>query len=289
VVEFTLPYVNFVDFVSNTDVPGNITIALLSGTIATSDATTAAQVNFVVWSAADTDCQFSNPFPTRGFQYPSMAGAKRQCNIQEAFSTTFAPFVEDCTESIDNHSCLSETTLFVTDIMKRYQITSLETSSLLPPYYNPVAQSLGLFYKLMFVFHRGGISYKVMRRPANNTSFSIEHQVGWVYPGDYSPPLARGQTFIASGRTEDQFEFSVPYYGIVPFYSIAQQPNPTIAYQALVAADDTSGFDVYTCVRDDYMVGMLRPPYPILAGKAEPTLAQRRGVVFKEYQPLHKK
>jgi len=276
-IDFTLPYVHPRDMILWAQVVGNLTISLLSTSITTSDATVAPQINYVVWTAADVDCQFSNPFPANSFHY-ALSSARPQTNIQTSFKTTFAPFVEGCSELVDNHMVTSETSNYITDVLKRYQYTGSTPATGFPLDYDPDDASLGYFLNSAFVFCRGGVSYKVVRIPGTgDTTYPINYVAGYQLNDDPSIlPIALGQAYISSGLTQNQFDFSVPWLYNLPFTLVNERTAQFAQVTINITPTDNSNFRFFTAVRDDYMLGFLRPPpelSPSPLAPAKPKLA----------------
>jgi len=264
-----------------------------------------------VWVAAGPDVQFSspsNPSPGSGTLWQGANydpdTISRQCDIVDAFKYEFPPFVDGCSYATDNHYVTSETSEYVTDILKRYVKYTVGTqppgltNNQLPLEYTPAPNTLQWLLKNCFAFHRGGVSYKLYlpRTPVNNsgaqtTSGSIT--VRYDEPSLGTNEIFDGSAAIIQGDSADQMDISVPWMWWLPYYQLTpgqspSQPNtadlmyggvyPNTSQLQCAQYSYSSGVTplFYTCVRDDYSVGFLQQPplTPALLGekgKMKPT------------------
>jgi hypothetical protein len=201
---------------------------------------------------------------------------KSQASIQDAFKVTFQPFVMDCTQLTDSHHCTSETSTYVTDLLKRYQQTNPDTTTFtdlvtFPGTYSPSQGTLGYFFNRMFLFCRGGVRYK-NTVPANT----------WMNASWGTPDLTIDSTWagLPQGnatlqyidQTSLEFSFSNPWIAQVPFTSGGGSQtgifNPILNFgswlpQGCVVRGTLGAYgnsQWSTAVRDDYLLGFLVAP-----------------------------
>jgi len=189
-----------------------------------------------------------------------------------------------CTYLVDNHNTQSESTEYVTDLLKRYATYDFGAGGIpgkYPMLFLPTAFSLQATVKSAFKFSRGGIMYKILysRTPVpvagppvtQTTSGSLS-----VCFGDQPGFVARGNATVLSYSQEDCLDFSVPYGWVLPFTStggydplggdplfIESWENDPRWYAAINQTNPSTPA-YYTAVRDDYLIGMLQPPTPLV-------------------------
>jgi hypothetical protein len=282
---FTLPYFNEYDYLPggvnpNADSAYTITASVLNQ-IVTNDVTITPSIDMVIFSSAGPDCQFSGPV-SDGFQmwyaYPNNIVAptprrrtplrasdfdkmEKQSNVQMDFKKEFEPFVMDCEYLTESHHTTSETSLYVTDVMKRYQLavtSSLgEVSGTLPSEYKPDPSTLGYFLSRCFLFARGGIKYKLVEQTAKTLSINWGPRAsGWTgEPGGAA-------CFVTKGLDAEEFSVAVPYMDQQPYIStvIPSFCLPLVPITLHSGGQHFDNYQFYVAVRDDYQLGFLIPP-----------------------------
>jgi hypothetical protein len=297
-VEFTIP------FVSNTDFQplgypqsggftfygsGQLTFSVY-GNIISSDASTDAVIDYAVWTAAAPDAQFMQPLVSSLYGLAPDTVSK-QSDICEAFNKVFPPFVDGCEYLTDTGYVASEVSRSPMDVLKRYQVfdTNIAPNSKLPGLYTPQGNTLGWQIKTAFLFMRGGVNYKVF--PALSTQSTYVDPVNYAaakwsidpswpyYVSGSATGNATGLPYLTAGASNSEIDVSVPYTNQFPFV-FTNTMNPSSAPAEVLitprqnplqwSTDPTpipiylGGMDVYTCVRDDFMMGWLLAPstYP---------------------------
>lgn len=313
---FTMPFVWPWDYSTfdpdNGIIPPYKIQASVFNDIVTNDVTVQPSIDMVVWYAAGPDFQWSGltgDVDVIDYSYPNNPSSlarrirdrknrriakkslskaltspdstfhlvQKQASIQEEFKVSFQPFIQDCEYLTDSHHVTSESTLYVTDILKRYQrfqpILDPETGNTtiydLPITYSPYQNTVGYFFTRFFLFSRGGMRYKFLDQDNQNyytTWGSLNSGNGGSIPSAWSgsPNGQAMYTFTTSDSIE--FSITVPWIGNVPFMSdkIAMGTSPLNAAQgASITASNlsplTSG-QWTTAVRDDYTLGYLIAP-----------------------------
>jgi len=299
-VEFTVPYVYETDFAESwfpqdTDGaftgPGNICVAIYNP-IVSANATDDAQIDMVVWAAAGPDAQFSliSPNVIHAFGYNPASGAtlsmKRQCDVSQAFSRPFDSIISGCSYLTDNHIVTSEVSGALVSNLKRYQYisagpTTPGASTDLPPTYSTSggAGNMGKIIADMFLFHRGGVSFKYYPISPNKTSFL---NAGIIQTGGTD---ADGAPFVRAGRSEDEIDVSIPWYGRIPYY-IRNYSGPygnPILPTGFVNSEDpaVTNFQLFSAVRDDYQFGFLLPAPGAILSTEERRPLRRSGTVVR--------
>jgi len=239
-----------------------------------SDASVDAFIDLVTWNAASSDCQFALPGQTTGiFQYPNAAGIVPQCDIRSEFQSTFDPFVLGCSELTDQKFVNAEYSESILDVMKRYQLysTNWPYSTNLTTDFAPDSSTLSSTLASLFLFHRGGVSYRARNNDNTKVSGSVINYAFLTADGNFSPN-ATGQPYIEIAQQDTEANFSIPWYCNVPYivrgastpacggYNTTNQSIFLSQYGPLSTAAGASL--VHTCVRDDYAVGFLIPPFP---------------------------
>jgi len=260
VVEFTVPYIAATDMlpygqnsgVSSDAPPFYGTSALcisILGPILTNDPSIDPVIDFMIWTAAGPDAQFSlQCAPPANYGTPIPPSVVQQCDIQEAFEKTFPPFVANCTYLTDNHTVTSEISDTIMDTLKRYEAYTYATDQLYSPFYSPTALTLGSWVKTLFLFHRGGVSYRVI--DSTDTGYGVYMNVGDTL-------AARGQPSFWRGINGSELHFSIPWYGTIPYYNIG---SPPVQYPASPLTPSVVPRASFVAVRDDYQMGFLIPP-----------------------------
>jgi hypothetical protein len=297
-VEFTLPFVSPTDFqplnypqVSGSFYGTGVLTFSVYGVITSSDAATDATIDLVAWTAAAPDAQFMQPLISTQYSLtPAAFDARKQADICEAFTKTFPPYVDGCEYLTDSGYVASELSRSPMDVLKRYQVygTGVDVNSPLPGVYTPLSGTLGFQIKSAFAFMRGGVNYKTFPNynensdyvdPANLAKVTWSVSTSWPFysPGaNYSSGF--GLPFLYVGQSDSEVDISVPYTNQYPFIFTMSQINPSsVPAVAYVTPRDnptsyTAGpppvanrlvwMDIYTCVRDDFMMGWLLAPVP---------------------------
>jgi len=163
----------------------------------------------------------------------------------------------------DNHLVTSETSQTLVDCMKRYQDASVGSVGIngLPPIYSPTQFSLGWNLRNMFLFHRGGVSYKLFASGASPITPPLTATYYNPDPRTVGPSLFAGQPGLQSSTNPSyEFNISLPWYDTQPYRALGPAGLPL----ANVTVPLPTGFSYnnvpYTCVRDDYQMGFLIPP-----------------------------
>jgi len=333
-MDFVVPFASPLDWYSHdpTGTPAYITCRLYDK-IATVDGTADPTIDLNVWVAAGPDCQFAVPFVYRfevvnrstwfsqtNYAPPEVREGRvpatkreatfnpgrmvdrslyvhKQSDILEDFKYEFEPFVMGCEYLVDNHYVMSETTEYVTDILKRYQSTTptIYSAALsipvnaLPIDYVPDPGTLGAQIVSAFMFYRGGTSYKLIAPKI--TTNNVTSGTFTVRQGDpvnaWTIWLADGSATIMQLDAQDCMDVSVPYHCQFPYLQqgmyLACLPDPLPGmttlnnYQAYGMYRTTtlgSNNVFYTAVRDDFALGFLRFPThmfaPLTAERKEP-------------------
>jgi hypothetical protein len=288
-VEFTFPWVYPVDWLTQYG-PFNAIKMQLYDAIASVDSVADPTIDVVVWTAAGPDCQFSRVEQVSGTYFRDISWGdrvKKQCDIQESFTYEFPAFVPGCTYTTDNHYVTSETTERVTDVLKRYVNASLAALNLnptgsLPMEYNPLANTVQWQLKSGFLFHRGGVSYKlVCPRPYPTGGGPVTGvfavRLGLPALGSDNYVLDGGSSVIQGAET-DEVSFTIPWFWYLHYYQVGSTqtaiedpmfpslnvvfPSNFAQYTVTTSGSSPQAPYVYTCVRDDYQVGFLH--YPLL-------------------------
>jgi len=147
--------------------------------------------------------------------------------------------------------------------------------------YLPSAFSLQATVKSAFKFSRGGVMYKVLYSRTPTTV--VGPPVTQTTSGSFSVTLGANPGFIARGNAtllsyaqEDCVDFTVPYGWVLPFSStggydpvggdplfIEHWENDP-GWYAAINVTNPSIPAYYTAIRDDYLIGMLQPPTPLV-------------------------
>jgi len=271
--------------------PGNVCVAIYNP-IVSANAGDDAQIDMVVWAAAGPDAQFSliSPSIVHEFGYNPAAGAtlnmKRQCDVSQAFTRPFESIISGCSYLTDNHLVTSEVSGSLVNNLKRYQIIGAGTatpggnSDLFPSYSTTGGiGNLGKTIADMFLFHRGGISFKYYPISPNKTSFS---NTGILQSGGVD---ADGAPFVRAGRSEDEIDVSIPWYGKIPYYIrnySGPYGNPTHPVGFVNSEDPAiTNFQLFSAVRDDYQFGFLLPAPGAILSIEERRPLKRSGTVVR--------
>jgi hypothetical protein len=246
--------------------------------IVTNDTTQTPLVTMIVFSAAGPDAQFSCPITPSPIDYVYPASSvvkvgkleiKKHASIRKEFEATFEPILMDCSYLSDQRHVTSETSLYVTDLLKRYQTLGGAPPTtnvwLLPGDYRPMANSIGYFLQSMFMFYRGGVKYKITNIAGEALAVTFD---GVTLDPDSWTGQGMGAATIWAAPTDDfEMSYAVPWMNVVPYSSQAlgdntsypSQPTPIMAF-----ATGTLGYadiNILTAVRDDYQLGFLIPSY----------------------------
>jgi len=244
--------------------------------------------------------QFSYPTDSYQtlFEYPIPPDVRKQCDIVEAFSYEFPPFVPGCNYQVENHYTVSENTEYVTDVLKRYATMNATlptglTGNVLPMQYNPDPRSIQAQLRNSFLFHRGGVSYKLYNpitvpTVANAVRANYTVRAGPVVWG-MDPTMGFGSPVLPQGDQNDEMTVSVPWQWYLP-YLVQGQITPNLTADPMYAAIHPNAGDpyatfslgnplnpkyVFTCVRDDYAVGFLVPPPELPSSENARKIPQR--------------
>jgi len=301
---FTVPFVYPYDFypgILQNPVPPasmlNLQFSLLNQ-IVTNDVSVTPSIDMVIFAAAGPDCQFSGPLDgyEMEYTYPNtsavlrvyrakLAAARKarerkkddmfdfkivkQCDVFAEFKIAFPPFMQDCQYLADSHHVVSETTMYVTDLMKRYQaagppLNSVTSTVQYPSTYNPASVTLGYLWSRCFMFKRGGVRYKLIFDPTSPriTAAWACRQVPWA-----GIPVGRATQMSSSFGNSSVLDITVPHMVPLPFYSEPNLQNmvgdgiPVFALSSGTdAAPQIQNFLTLTAVRDDFQLGFLIAP-----------------------------
>jgi hypothetical protein len=306
--EFTLPWVWPNDYYRvnyGTNVfPYTLMIAM-AGPISTPDAAADANIDYVIYTAASADAQFSQLGMPQRFVYPT-TDPEFQCDVQQCFMSSFEPFVAGCSIFTDQHTCMSETSQHVTDCLKRYVGTAYITDTLYGSNacsgeYLPYPGTVQAQVMSCFLFQRGGVNYKGsygQQIPAASLTpppfFTMEvHFPRPAFPTAVVNNIGNsfGEAVVRHNSSANEICFSLPYFYQTPFRC---QKIPTgyetfdsnVAILATNQRSDTTIYPptLYTAARDDYQVGYLYPPLPLSLSlpqaqkRLEPKVANPRSV-----------
>jgi len=218
---------------------------------------------------------------------------KKQADICQAFTKTFPPYVDGCEYLTDTGYVAAELSRSPMDVLKRYQLfaATVAPNSPLPGNYVPALGTLGWQIRSAFLFQRGGVNYKIfpdytnqpdLVAPANvaNAKWTVSMDWPFYVPANYAN--AAGLPFMAVGQSDSEIDLSIPYTnqypfiytntGTIPFsvpgtVLVTPRQNPTSFTVGPPATTNyLNAMDVYTCVRDDYMMGWLLAPSPYTDG-----------------------
>jgi len=292
-VEFTLPYVAPLDWQVYNQNVGSMFFSLYTP-IMSVDTATDASIDVCMWTAAGPDCQFSQPIGTEQFVYGDITGptprtgkmkiitkqkvpiprakhpngcqcqlctSEPQCDIQAAFRKEFPPIVEGCGYMTDNHYVVSENTVHITDVLKRFTTYTPPVGTNLVSDFEPAPQTLACQLISAFLFTRGGVNYKIVspQLVSDNRSL-ITVKFNTAMSGSEGPLSATGGAFILSGQPTDQLDVSVPWGATVPYYQNYLVSNVQSYTAKLYQQNMAVTPQYYTAVRDDYVLGWLIPP-----------------------------
>jgi hypothetical protein len=277
------------------NVPYAIQVSVLTQ-IVTNDTSLTPSIDLVMFSAAGPDCQFSAPVYDAyrmDYSYPNNISAppkkkqvdgkkeeaplvkktglnrsfrglkffdmERQCSINEEFKKEFSPFLMDCEYLTDSHHVTSETTLYVTDLLKRYQQCSALTLTsgvgTLPALYTPDASTLGYLISRCFLFQRGGVRYKFVE---NSEKFMC---VAYgIAPTGWSGQLTGNGSLVAASPSAMEMSISVPWIQQIPYASQLINIENVMLDCNVYYNTTLDSLNVYTAARDDFQLGFLVAP-----------------------------
>jgi len=286
VINVTFPMIYFTDMLRGCNSlfqPYTIFISLYNDIIS-ADVTTDPNIDLVVFSAAGPDAQFSYPMPgTWDYSYPTSTRVRshlkvtQQTDIVTEFDTPFAPFVEGASYLTDQKCVTSETSLLVTDLLKRYATAAIDPPTTrnwqLPAVFTPNNTSLQHIFYSMFAFSRGGIRYKLVYPPQTGRYQTAFKGIGsGTIAGATSDFSMMGNAGMLWDESQAESDVSVPYVSIYPYDSVANIVSDAGSHlyppfiQTMVMSTSTNlsttGVLLYTAVRDDYQLGFLLPPSP---------------------------
>lgn len=279
VVNMTFPFIYPVDFMvkdSSFEIiqPYNIYVSVYNQ-IVTNDASSTPIIDMVVFGAGGPDSQFSYPTPG-SFRYPpnptTRYDAERQSEIVSEFRGDFPPFVTGSSYMTDHHVNTSETTVFITDILKRYtwcnpiQVPGKDAFQL-PVTFSPVEDTIQYFLANMFVFHKGGLRYKNFSfAPVVGDALFTTQPTGVAPPGD--PWFANGEAWFPSISDAQSNDATVPYVSQYPFIQYINLDHVPAMYGVMYGINETETPGTYqttvTAYRDDVQLGYLYPPPPVV-------------------------
>jgi hypothetical protein len=277
-VQFTVPFIWETDLkpTNNTSgltgIPTAYLLISVYNPLVASDASVDAFIDLVTWQSAASDCQFALPGQrTDVFAWPNSPSVVPQCDIRSEFENTFDPFVAGCTELTDQKFVNAEYSDSILDTMKRYQLCSTNWANTepLPLDFSPHPSTLSSTLASLFLFHRGGVSYRAQNNGAdlNGTVMNYAFRTS---PSAFAAE-ALGQPFINVCQQDFESNFSLPWYCNVPYVIRNGSPAATGNYQSTGQGAYITQYGpvnvasqsvVHTCVRDDYAMGFLIPPFP---------------------------
>jgi len=281
VVSFTLPYVFQTDLAYTGafggdpfDLVGTLQVSIYTQIIST-DTTTDPRIDMVVFSAATADCQFSYPVMPEPIVYSTWPNATpvvlskgrivRQADISDDFGVEFSPFIEGCTYLTDNKNSTSETSVYVTDLMKRYQSANYlvqgTTGIFVDRDYFPNPGTIARVLFNTFAFWRGGFRIKVVTPTPSTTGSSAQPMYG-VRMNDGSSPgsyYLGGGAGLVSADVSAEVDFTIPWIRTVPFDYIVSLLTPGHNSYVVDCFANLDSVHVYTAVRDDFQLGFLIP------------------------------
>jgi len=296
-VEFTIPFVSQTDFqpvyypnVGGTFSGTGVLTFSVYGVITSADSSTDATIDYAVWTAASPDAQFMQPLASPLYQLSNLSlDVRKQADICKAFQNTFPPYVDGCEYLTDSGYVASEISRSPMDVLKRYQFyaANLPPNTVLPGLYVPDSSTLGYQIRTAFLYQRGGVNYKVFPTYTNQTDIIAPANIAaakwtlspyWPFnSGDVPTNSATGLPYLTVGQSDSEIDISVPYTNQYPFvYTnetlpftvpagllVTPRANPTsFAAGPPVTPNYLIAMDVYTSVRDDYMMGWLLAPLP---------------------------
>jgi hypothetical protein len=281
-VDFTVPWTCPYDVLPVNQGSFGTIVVKLYDPIVSVDTTTDPAISLVVWHAAGPDVQFFNPMIPEAqiFYWP---GVERQTDIHADFEKEFPAFLNGCTYLVDNHNTQSEATEYVTDIFKRYSTYDFAGGGIssYPMYYSPAAFSVQGTVLSAFKFRRGGAMYKVLY--SKSPTSVVGPPVTQTTSGSFSVTLGEQPGFVAHGNatllqysSDDCLDFAVPWNWVLPFASQGSYDpingdslfsslwNNDTRFYAKISTTNVSIPAYYTAARDDFLVGMLQPPTPLV-------------------------
>lgn len=195
----------------------------------------------------------------RSFKGLKFIEMERQSSVVGDFRKEFPPFLMDCEYLTDSHHVTSETSLYVTDVLKRYMnalpVTMVSSVGNMPATYQPDPYTLGWILARSFLFQRGGVRYKFVENDQKFMSVMYgPTPTAWT-------GFANGNaTLLGASPAAMELDVSVPWMQDVPYQSVLinlEQPTLDVA---LYYTDDITALSIYTAVRDDFQLGFLVPP-----------------------------
>jgi hypothetical protein len=266
---FTVPFVWPTDFAKVDDKPLTLQVSVLTQ-IVSNDTSTTPMIDLVIFSAAGPDAQFSLPCTpdTLVYGYPNRNPTfERQCDIRGEFDKTFNPFLMECEYLVDSHHVTSETSMYVTDLLKRYQDyqnpESTAISTVIYGVYAPLENTTAHVINRMFLFQRGGLHFKFVYSSGTIITMIADPELG----PDAVAPYSNGAPWhFGQSPNDTEISFSVPWYNNVPYTSAiigsdADLPNHPPNYNVYLGSSLTWGNTaIYTAVRDDFQLGFLIAP-----------------------------
>jgi len=312
-VDFTIPFTSPYDFLPCISPTFGTMVVKLYDPIASVDTTSDPVIDLVVWSAAGPDCQFVNPTFSHVNDFLWPGDAEKQSDIHEDFQKEFPSFLDGCTYLVDNHYCVSETTEYVVDVLKRYATCSGGPGTAMPLDYAPSGNSVQTILLSAFKFRRGGVMYKVLTYETpvaattvpsitQTTSGAYAVQLGYGAGGGVATFAAYGNAQFIQCDQRDVLDFSIPWNWVLPFSSqgsyTPQSGDPLFSSvffpsddnRATYATTNKQSSFIYTAVRDDYQIGMLQPPLSQLSpsGKARVSVDPAIRKLASRPVPRHK-
>jgi hypothetical protein len=295
---FTVPFICPTDFYPSPNyipsAPPLLTLQISVLTqIVTNDISVTPSIDMVIFSAAGPDFQVSGPLGgyKMDYSYPntsaSIAARKRsrriqkaeqlmkrevpdfeivkQCDVFQEFKMTFNPFLMDCEYLTDSHHSTSETTLYVTDILKRY-CTSAPlavtggNNAVLSSTFSPNTDSVQYLLLRSFLFTRGGVRYRLLNSGPDG---SAETFIAWgVTNNSWSGSFDGCAGIMAApfGASTD-ISITIPWIQQIPYMSsVISLYAPTLDAQWYTPTIPTDSYAVLTAVRDDFQLGFLVAP-----------------------------
>jgi hypothetical protein len=289
-VEFTIPWIFDLYYYRSNVIPSGVTLPFklimsVYSPIVVTDTTITPSIDFAIWVSAGPDFQVARPEfgVNNAYAGPNYVPAE-QCDITAQFKKQFPSFVEGAQCFADDHQIQSETTLLVTDLLKRYTATApvnwtAYSAWTLPLDYLPAANTIGNILDQSFIYARGGVMYKANIQPGSSSTPGVSNILWRV--GISTSFAPSGQASIDSYDDLTNFEWTVPWYGVVPYIESLTNSTGEFSYCNVYVdnsvSDNTSPTPpfFYVAVRDDYQVGYLVAPNPAITLPLDPKISEK--------------
>jgi len=218
-----------------------VTLSVLN-TIVSSDTSTDANIDMVVYQAMGPDFQVAYPCTNTKFVDPyalitnlslrkkqkKEKKPKPQSHIDAEFCRSFPSIIDNCMMYADAQVVTSETTHTVKDIFRRYVDAQIRPHQTFPTAYTPATNSVQYLFFGCFLFYRGGVNYKVIHEinalpPEDLSSSAPTTMFAGLCPTGEAPTALIGQTaiggaYIEQAQTGGELAIAVPWTNNIAYY-----------------------------------------------------------------------